>query len=73
MSPTPDLPSARERFRMRHRRAAQRELFERMARRFPNLRKRGRDASGNEGLPVDPNCPNHLIGGAAAALDFDKD
>jgi len=70
MVPKPDVPSANERIRMRRQRAVQRELFERIISRFPNLRdhlKRGGD-----GVPVDPRRPNCLSGGAAAALDFEE-
>lgn len=49
-------------------------------RRFPNVlailgrprpRRRPRPEAG--GVPVDPNRPNHLSGGAAAVLEFDRD
>jgi hypothetical protein len=46
-------------------------LLERMARRFlhPRGKRRG---EGGEGVPVDPDRPNTLAGGAAAALDFEE-
>lgn len=31
----------------------------------------GRDLEGGEGVPVTPDRPNNLSGGAAAALEFD--
>lgn len=61
---------------MRVQRAAQAELFERMARRMPGLRRNrrgGKSGEGGEGVPVDPNRPSQLSGGAAAALDFGDD
>lgn len=74
MAPTPDVPSGPERRRMRIELAAHAELFERMARSFPQWRgRRKRGENGSEGVPVNPDRPSHLTGGAAAALDFDDD
>ena len=71
MALRPDVPSAHERIRMQRERAAQRELFEQIARRFPDLRDRRR--GDGEGAPVDPDRPSHLSGGAASALDLEED
>jgi hypothetical protein len=48
-------------------------LLARIALRFLHKRGRGkkRKDEGGEGVPVDPNRPNILSGGAGAALDFD--
>ena len=71
MSLTPDLPSAHERIRKQQQRRAVQEVFERLARRFPHLRNRRKPRG--EGMPVNPNKPSHLTGGAAAALDFEDE
>ena len=46
------------------------EFRERRLRRRRRGGRRG-DQEGGEGVPVDPDRPNHLSGGAAAALEFD--
>ena len=67
----PDLPSPDERARLRRQRSLERDLFDLMARRFPDLRRRR--GPGGQAAPVDPIRPNRLTGGAAAALDFGQD
>ena len=73
--PKPDLPGERKQFRSRLRERLLREHFASIVHPFLNLRgrRRGRGAADNDGIPVNPNRPNHLTGGAAAALDFESD
>lgn len=39
---------------------------------LPRRRRKGKDSE-DGGVPVEPNRPNTLSGGAAAALEFDRD
>ena len=71
MGPRRDVPPEAERRWISRRRVALREQWERMFRRFPDLRDPS--TRGGEGVPVDPDRPNHLTGGAAAALEFDDE
>ena len=72
MALRPDIPSAGDRRRMRQDLSVQQETLARIMRRFPHLR-RGRPDLGGEGVPVTPDRPGHLSGGAAAALEFGED
>ena len=68
--PTPDHAprrSSEERLRIVQERADIRRLMDRIRR----GKKRG-DGEAGEGVPVEPNRPNNLSGGAAAALEFDE-
>ncbi|WP_374943942.1 hypothetical protein [Sphingomonas sp.] len=69
--PTPDHAprrSSQERLRIAQERAFARIVVERVR----HLRKRF-DGEAGESVPVEPNRPNDLTGGAAAALEFDDD
>lgn len=37
----------------------------------PGIKRKRPEDEGGEGVPVEPNRPNNLTGGAAAALEFD--
>jgi hypothetical protein len=37
----------------------------------PGSKRKRPEDDGGEGVPVEPNRPNNLTGGAAAALEFD--
>lgn len=68
--PTPDHAprrSSEERLRLALKRAG----IQRFADRLRRGKKRG-DGEVGEGAPVEPNRPNNLSGGAAAALEFDE-
>ena len=75
MNLTPHVPSPRERVRRLVHEAIQRALRGRITLSISNQRRprRGRGSLDDEGVPVNPNRPNHLTGGAAAALDFESD
>ena len=65
--PTPDLGprlSSEERLRIAQDKAFVRNMVER-------VRRRRSDGEAGEGVPVEPNRPSNLSGGAAAALEFD--
>ena len=67
--PTPDLGprrSSEERLRI----ARERTFASRLADRIKRRNKR-RDGEAGDSVPVEPNRPNDLSGGAAAALEFD--
>lgn len=79
MAPRRDIPPADERMKAARERERLRELYTRNFRQHPILTelakyfpRRGRKpgSEGGEAVPVDPNRPNHLSGGAAAELDF---
>ena len=65
-------------FRRRHRREDDRGLWDRLVPEHLWARQRGRrkrrDRDKDEGgVPVEPNKPKNLSGGAAAALEFDDE
>jgi hypothetical protein len=72
-TPRHDIPPPRERFAAGRERSRQ-GLLARLASRFLHPRGRGKRRSdeGGQGVPVDPNRPNTLTGGAAAPLDFEE-
>jgi hypothetical protein len=67
--PQPDLPSPDQRARRRRRSRHHRPPFQEPLR-YGGKRKRDRDMD-DGGVPVEPNSPRGLSGGAAAALEFD--
>lgn len=71
--PTPDAPP-RKPHRIVHRLTLTRGRVALSVSQFPR-QKKGRRRLGPEagGVPVDPNRPNTLTGGAAVALDFEED
>jgi hypothetical protein len=71
--PTPDIPW-RKRNRIVHRVTLTRGRVAVSVSQFPR-QKKGRRGLGPEagGVPVEPNRPNTLTGGAAVALDFEED
>lgn len=71
MGPRADIPSPHARERTRRERALANDILEKMARRFPHLRRRLGPGESGEAVPVEPNRPSHLSGGAAAALELD--
>jgi hypothetical protein len=64
--PLPD-PAPRRTSQERLRLAQERALAQELAVRFADRNRRPDDGAG-ESVPVDPNRPNNLSGGAAAAL-----
>ena len=67
--PVPDLGprlSSEERLRV----AREKTFVRRMVDRLRRNHKRS-DGEAGESVPVEPNRPNNLSGGAAAALEFD--
>lgn len=67
--PVPDLGprlSSEERLRIAQDKAFVRKMVERVRR---NIKRS--DGEAGESVPVEPNRPSNLSGGAAAALEFD--
>ena len=71
--PKPDVPSSADRARMSIKRAVNGGMYYRMAHPAHHLRRgRKRPDEGGEAVPADPNHPNRLSCGAAAALELDE-